>query len=127
VPFNLGVEISQAAVRNGKVQLELRDKNGAQRTLEADHIIAATGYKVDLRRIQFLDDSTRAAIKSVVHAPVLSSNFESSVPGMYFVGAAAANTFGPLLRFAYGAGFTSSRLSAHLSASLTRQRPRPTK
>ena len=57
----------------------------------------------------------------VEHTPVLSSNFESSVPGLYFVGASAANTFGPLLRFAYGAGFTARRLSRHLAKSADRK------
>jgi hypothetical protein len=49
-------------------------------------------------------------------APALSSNFESSIPGLYFVGATAANTFGPLLRFAYGAGFAAQRVSKRLIA-----------
>jgi cation diffusion facilitator CzcD-associated flavoprotein CzcO len=122
VPLNLGVAITGAAVRNARASLELTDKTGARRTLEADHVIAATGYKVDLRRIGFLDKETLATIQSVDHTPVLSSNFECSVPGMYFVGTTAANTFGPLLRFAYGAGFTSRRLSGYLANSLPTRR-----
>jgi hypothetical protein len=45
----------------------------------------------------------------------LSRWFESSVPGLHFVGTAAANSFGPMMRFAYGAGFVSRRLSKHLA------------
>ena len=67
-----------------------------------------------------MDSDLQAGVRSVEHTPVLSSNFESSVPGLYFVGASAANTFGPLLRFAFGAGFTSRRLSRHLAKSADR-------
>jgi sulfite reductase beta subunit-like hemoprotein len=51
----------------------------------------------------------------------LSANFESSVPGLYFVGVAAANSFGPLLRFALGAGFCSSQVASHLVRVSARQ------
>jgi hypothetical protein len=54
-------------------------------------------------------------IQCLENSPVLSRNFESSVSGLYFVGTAAANSFGPLMRFAFGADFTSKRLSRYLS------------
>jgi len=115
IPFNLGVNIIQASIQKGRVNLELTDGGGARQTLVTDHVIAATGYKVDLRRLNFFDSGIQAEVQCVDQAPVLSSNFESSVPGLYFVGTSAANTFGPLMRFAYGAGFTARRLSKHLA------------
>jgi cation diffusion facilitator CzcD-associated flavoprotein CzcO len=115
VPFNLGVEISKALLRNGRASLELTESNGTRRTLEADHVIAATGYKVDVRRVEFLDAAMLPAIKTTDRAPALSPHFESSVRGLYFVGTSAANTFGPLMRFAYGARFAAQRVSAHLA------------
>jgi thioredoxin reductase len=121
VPFNLGVEITQAKLQNAQVALELTDHAGNRRTMVADHVIAATGYKVDLEKLAFLNASTRAAIRTVEQTPVLSSNFESSVPGLYFVGTAAANSFGPLMRFAFGARFTSRRLSKHLTTTTSRK------
>ncbi|HXY51064.1 MAG TPA: NAD(P)-binding domain-containing protein [Terriglobales bacterium] len=121
VPLHLGVHITQAAVQNGRVHLQITDSAGACRTLVCDHVIAATGYRVDLRRLPFLDSSLRAHIRCVEQSPVLSSRFESSVPGLYFVGASAANSFGPLLRFALGAGFTARRLSRHLERSASRE------
>jgi thioredoxin reductase len=117
VKFNTGARIVEARVRNGQVSLQIADSEGTQKTLVADHVIAATGYKVDLRRLHFMDSDLQSEIQAVEHTPVLSSNFESSVPGLYFVGASAANTFGPLLRFAFGAGFTARRLSRHLAKS----------
>lgn len=119
VPLNSGVSITRASVQDGRVSLLLADGAGVQRTLVADHIIAATGYKVDLRRLSFLDWELQARIQSVEQTPVLSSNFESSLPGLYFVGASAANSFGPLLRFAFGAEFAARRLSRHLAKSVS--------
>jgi thioredoxin reductase len=120
VPINLGVNITEAGIHNGQAMLQLNDGAGNKRTVASDHVIAATGYKVDLRRLVFMDSGLLAEIRSVDHTPVLSSHFESSVPGLYFVGPAAANTFGPLLRFAYGARFASKRLSRHLAKSAVR-------
>ena len=118
VPFNLGVNITQAKVENGRVHLALTDSAGSHRTMTTDHVIAATGYKVDLKRLAFLDANILAAIRTADQSPVLSANFQSSVPGLYFVGASAANSFGPVLRFAYGAGFTARHLTRHLQKSV---------
>ena len=126
VPFHLGVNITQANVQDGRVILELTDGNGARQTLSADHVIAATGYRVDLKRLAFLDTDILSSIRAVEYTPVLSSNFESSVPGLYFVGTSAANTFGPVLRFAYGAGFTAPRIAQHLARSAPRNFVRQT-
>lgn len=115
VPFNLGVTITGASVQNGRVSLRLTDSSRTTRTLATDHVIAATGYKIDLRRLTFLDPDIQSGIRSVAHTPILSSNFETSVPGLYFIGVSATHTFGPLLRFAFGARFTSPRLSRHLA------------
>lgn len=114
VGFQLGVSITGATVHNGRVNLQLADKQGAKTTITADHVIAATGYKPDVRRLTFVDSDLLSQIRCVEQTPLLSSNFESTMPNLYFVGITAANTFGPLLRFAYGAGFAAPRLSKHL-------------
>jgi hypothetical protein len=97
------------------VLLELTDRNGQQERVEADHVIAATGYQVDLHRVAFLDAKLHAHIRKTGTAPALSASFQSSVPGLYFVGVSAANSFGPLMRFAFGARFTARRLAGHLA------------
>lgn len=122
VPFTLGVTITDAKVENGQVTMDLIDRDGKRSVAAADHVIAATGYKVDLRRLTFLNRSLLAEIRTVEQTPVLSSSFESSVNGLYFVGTAAANTFGPLLRFAFGARFTTKRITRHLSKAASRKR-----
>ena len=81
-------------------------------------IIAATGYKVDLHRLSFLSSDLLAQIRSVENSPCLSSDFQSSVPGLYFVGVAAANSFGPVLRFAFGADFAARHITRQLTRAL---------
>jgi thioredoxin reductase len=104
--------------RNGNgLHLSLSQQNGVVSDLRVDHVIAATGYKINLERLSFLDPDLRREMKTIEGAPVLNKNFESSIPGLYLVGLAAATSFGPLCRFAYGAKFTASRLTRHLAAN----------
>ena len=111
VPLHLGCTPQSAEVQDGKVHLSIRAANGSEREIVTEHVIAATGYRVDLERLKFLSPEIRSQVKTVMGSPVLSSSFESSVPGIYFVGIAAANSFGPVMRFAFGAGFAARRLS----------------
>ena len=114
VPFHLGVEITSVEVRSGRPTLLLKDAAGKQTTVEADHVIAATGYHVDIERLQVLSQSLKKRVRTTGNAPALSASFESSVPGLYFVGVSSANTFGPLMRFAFGADYTARRISKYL-------------
>jgi len=120
VPLVLGQTVERAEVQDGKVRLHLRGVDGSTREILTEHIIAATGYKVDVERLAFLDPEIRSKLKSVHGTPVLSSNFESSIPGLYFTGLAAANSFGPVMRFAFGAGFAARRLTQAMLQSLAR-------
>jgi cation diffusion facilitator CzcD-associated flavoprotein CzcO len=115
VSFHLGSEIADARSEAGRVLLELTDRDGQQERVEADHVIAATGYQVNLHRLTFLDPKLCAHIRKTGAAPALSTSFQSSVSGLYFVGVSAANSFGPLMRFAFGARFTARRLTKHLA------------
>jgi hypothetical protein len=81
-----------------------------------DHLIAGTGFRVALSKLKWLNEDLVSAIRTVEDTPVLSRNFECTVPGLYFVGLASANSFGPLTRFACGAEFTARRLTRHLTA-----------
>jgi thioredoxin reductase len=121
VPILAGTTILDVSADSGRVQLRLRMKDNRTESLSADHVIAATGFRVDVNRIDFLDRRLSAAICTVDGSPRLSSHFESSVQGLYFTGLAAANSFGPMLRFAAGAGFVAGRLSRHLATSTATQ------
>jgi cation diffusion facilitator CzcD-associated flavoprotein CzcO len=122
VPLQLGCTLHCAEIQAGKVRLLLRAADGTQHEVLSDHVIAATGYKVDIDRLRFLNEEIRSKLKTVEGAPLLSSNFESSIPGLYFVGVAAANSFGPVMRFAFGAGFAARNLTRTMAKSLSKHR-----
>jgi lysine/ornithine N-monooxygenase len=115
VGMTLGAKIERASVHGGQVLLELSDDAGTRTEFEADHVIAGTGYRCDVRRLAFLAPDIVNGIRCVGNSPALSTKFESTVKNLFFVGVTAANTFGPLLRFAFGAGFAAPRLSRHLA------------
>jgi thioredoxin reductase len=120
VPLHLGCTPSGAEARNGAVHLKIRAANGTEREIVTEHVIAATGYRVDLERLKFLNPEIRSKVETLHQAPVLASNFESSIPGLYFVGVAAANSFGPVMRFAFGAGFAARTVTSALAKSLSK-------
>jgi hypothetical protein len=122
VPLFVGTTIERSEVRDGKAVLHLVASDGTKSELVTEHVIAGTGFRVDLDRLQFLSAEIRAQIKLVQRSPNLSSTFECSVPGLHFVGIAAANCFGPVMRFAFGARFASERLASVLKKSESRPR-----
>jgi thioredoxin reductase len=121
VPLHLSCTPQGADVHNGKVRLSIQAADGSKREVVAEHIIAATGYRVDLERLKFVSPEIRSKIKTVGGAPVLSTGFESSVQGLYFAGVAAANSFGPVMRFAFGAGFAARTIARALAKSAFRE------
>jgi thioredoxin reductase len=115
-PLHLGAVVRTAEARGSEAHLEV-GTNGSSVRLVADHVIAGTGYKMSLRRLKFLGEDLLTQIRSVEDTPVLSHSFESSVPGLYFIGTITANQFGPLARFVCGAKFTARRISRRLAAT----------
>ena len=57
----------------------------------------------------------RGAIARLERSPRLNASFESSVPGLHFIGPASAMSFGPLFRFVVGAEYSVQVLSACLA------------
>jgi len=99
--------VVSAVVRGDQVELRLSD--GSHR--HVDHVLLATGYRVDIARYPFLTKRILEAIWRTDGYPHLDDGFESSVPGLHFLGAPAAWSFGPLMRFVAGAGFASHALT----------------
>lgn len=121
VPYILQSQIVGSRALGAKANLTLRHSDGSIRTISTDHVVAATGYRVDTQRLKFLDSRIQAGIARAAGAPALSRNFESSVPGLYFVGASAANSFGPMLRFVYGTDYASQRAAKHIMSTISRR------
>lgn len=99
-----------AAERAGE-RVRLRLDDGSERT--ADHVLLGTGYRIDVARYPFLTPDLLRAVQTVRGYPVLNAGLESSLPGLHFVGAPAAYSFGPLCRFVAGSGFTARTLTRH--------------
>jgi hypothetical protein len=117
VPLLLGYSIVGAEPQRGQIDLHLRGQDGSQQRMTFDHIIAATGYEVDLAKLTFLSGEMRSSIRSAYRTPLLSSAFESSIKGLYFAGLPSALSFGPMMRFALGAGYTARVLTRSLKQS----------
>jgi thioredoxin reductase len=112
-PVLLGHTLKWATADGGGARLGFEGAGGEVRELAADHVIAATGYRADLRRLTFLSDQLRPALRTVADTAVVDRSYQSSVPGLYFVGPAVAPVFGPVMRFVYGCD--------HAARSVTRQ------
>jgi thioredoxin reductase len=110
--------VATATAQGDKAVLDTVGMNGGREQLVVDHVLAATGYHVDVDAIGFLDPALRSRLDRVPGSafPALASSFESSVPGLFFAGLSAAATFGPLLRFVCGTDFTAPRLAAAAAA-----------
>jgi thioredoxin reductase len=108
------------------VTLGLTDSSGHRRELSADHVIAATGYRPDVARLAFLSDELRAGLGLVAHTPVVGRDYQSSVPGLYFMGPGVAPTFGPVMRFVYGADHAARAIAPALIATAWRRGAVPT-
>jgi cation diffusion facilitator CzcD-associated flavoprotein CzcO len=118
LPITLGRAVTATARINGHVRISLDD--GTAR--EIDHLLLATGYRVDLRRYAFLTPEILRGVRVSGGYPVLDDGFQSSVPGLHFIGATAVGSFGPLVRFVSGTRFTARTLaSAITGAKMTRR------
>jgi cation diffusion facilitator CzcD-associated flavoprotein CzcO len=106
VRITTGREIMKAEKLDGGLQLTLDD--GSRRVV--DHAILATGYRVDVSRYQFLAPQLLAQLRRYQGYPILGPGLESSVPGLHFLGACGAWSFGPLMRFVSGTEYSSRAL-----------------
>ncbi len=122
VPKLLGRSVASASAHDGRAELKLQSTDGIE-TLSADHVVAATGYRVDLDRLTFIEPEVRRVIRRSGSCPTLSRAFESSVPGLHFVGAASMASFGPVTRFVCGTTFTARKLGRYLDRHRSSARP----
>jgi hypothetical protein len=123
VPARVGAAVLAGRQDNDELVLELGGTSGTTQ-VRVDHLVVGTGYRVGVERLRFLDPGLQSRLRRVAGAPVLSRHFESSVPGLYFTGLAAANSFGPAMRFVCGTRFAGPRIASHLRAQARRARPR---
>ncbi len=109
VPMLFGHHVERAERVGDRVRLHLSTSEGSV-TECADHVIAGTGYRLDLSRLDYVTPSLCGNLKLFAGAPVLNHHLESNVPGLFFTGALAAPSMGPVMRFIAGTHFTGPRL-----------------
>jgi hypothetical protein len=111
VEMTFSRQVSEATPDGDGVLLALDD--GSRR--HVDHVILATGYRIDMAAEAILGDSLRSRLRLHDGYPVLRRGFESSIPGLHFVGAYSAWSFGPIMRFVAGTKFTSHAVAKHIA------------
>lgn len=92
------------------------------KTLRADHVILGTGYRMDIRNLPMLHPSVLSEVQTYHHAPILNNWFESSVPGLYFVGFSSVSSCGPLYRFIAGTPAAARRVAASVARQARQMR-----
>jgi len=114
-----GCEVKSATIRSNRIKVELSD--GSERM--ADHVVQATGFEVRMERFGFFSPDILRSIKTIRGEPRLGTGFESSVPGLHFLGSASDLSYGPLMRAIAGTRFSASAVATLASTSLERKGP----
>jgi FAD-dependent urate hydroxylase len=108
VPLHEQQQVEKVYETDNGVKLTLSNNS----MLEADHIILATGYQPEVKRLPMLHSSLADAVQTYMGSPVLNNRFESSVTGLYFVGFSAARSLGPFYRFVVGSDAAARRVAS---------------
>lgn len=70
------------------------------RSLNAHHVILATGYKPDIAKVHFLDqESILNQMDKIDGFPVLDPEFQTNLRGLFVTGMCATRDFGPFFAF----------------------------
>ncbi len=121
VMLHEGVQVQKMEVIKGRVVFQLSNSE----TVTADHVLLATGYQVNVRRLPMLSPSLLNTLQiDEQNVPVLNHWFESSVPGLYFIGLTSMRYFGLLYRFVAGAKAAAERVSTAATRHVAREHRR---
>ena len=112
VPIHVDRPVVAADAR-GDDRVTVRLADGTSRVV--DHVLFGTGYRVNVSKYPFLPESLTRRVEQVNGYPVLRRGMESSVPGLHFLGAPAAWSFGPVMRFVCGGWYGASSLTRKLA------------
>ena len=121
-PALTGCSVDWAIPVSGGVRVGFACADGGTREIDADHVIAATGYRADVRRLTFLSEQLQSGLRTVAGTTAVGRDYQSSVSGLYVIGPAVAPTFGPVMRFVYGAAHAAGTVARSLAGAQSRPR-----
>jgi hypothetical protein len=84
-------------------------------------VLLATGFRVDVSRYNFLGAPLLEKLKIDEGYPRLTLGLECSIEGLHFMGAPAARSFGPLVRFVSGTGYSARALTEGIARASRRR------
>jgi FAD-dependent urate hydroxylase len=116
-PVRTGHTVTSATALGEKIQLKVAAAGTAGREVTADHVIAATGYRTNLERLGFLPDAMRSSLRTVGGSAAVGRDYQSSIPGLYFIGPSVAPSMGPVMRFVFGSRHAATTVGRHLAAT----------
>jgi hypothetical protein len=122
VPVRLARPVASARAAGGRVRVSFAD--GTSQTV--DHLLLGTGYQVDITRYRFLAPGLQARIRLAGGYPVLRPGLSSTVDGLYFVGAPAAWSYGPIMRFVAGGWFAGQSVARAITGRVGAASPQRT-
>jgi len=114
IRVRVGCRVTSVTTAGDRVRVALSD--GTERLF--NHVLLGTGYQVDISRYPFLSPTLLTSVRRTNGYPELDAGFECSAPGLHFVGAPAAWSFGPLMRFVAGAEFTARSVRDRIARAL---------
>jgi hypothetical protein len=113
VPVQANVFPTGATVVGNQLRVRLSDGTDKM----CDHLMFATGFRIDLAKYKFISPSLLRQIDLVNGYPRLRSGLEASVPGLHFLGAPSGWSFGPVARFVSGTFYSPRALTKKIAAS----------
>jgi FAD-dependent urate hydroxylase len=112
VPIRFGRSVVSVTVRGDRIKARFDDETER----EADHVLLGTGYCVDISKYEFLSAKLKESIACHNGYPKLRPGLQTSVDGLYILGAPAAWSFGPLLQFVSGTTYASRALTRSIAS-----------
>ena len=111
-PLSNVVKCDESNQGQYKVQLD----NG--RRLEVDHIILATGYKVDINKVPFLKSGNILPKLNINKGfPDLDGYFQTNLPGLYMTSVIATKSFGRFFAYIASCRTSSKVVGNHIIIS----------
>jgi cation diffusion facilitator CzcD-associated flavoprotein CzcO len=99
-------------------EIEVELSNGT--SLAVDHVILATGYKVDMTKVPYLT-GVIDRLELADGFPILDEHFQSSLEGLFITGFPATRDFGPFFGFVRGCTVAATLTTAGLTKVLNQK------